>query len=486
MLVSLYTVRVVLSTLGAEDYGIYNVVAGVVVLFSFVNNAMATSVQRYLNFALGQNDEGKAKEIFSTSLIIHAFIAVIFVALAETIGLWFLRRKLNIPPERNSAAFWAYQLATLTSVANILRVPYNAVIIAYEKMTFFAQISVLEAALKLAVVFALKLLSVDKLVLYSILLSVVAFLILAVYKIFCAVKFEISRFRKPKDKKLSKELVEFTGWSLFGSIASVASSQGTNIVLNMFTNVTVNAAMGIANQVNNAVCSFVINFQTAFRPQIVKTWAAGERDEFLHLIFRTAKISFLLLFIVAMPLFVNADFVLTVWLKNPPEHSVEFVQFILVYSLLDAMNAPLVMTIQAIGKIALYQIVVSCLIFSNLPWSILALKFGAKAGFVILISIFVLCVITVFRILYLKNIINFPILSFVFDVFIRCFSIGGLSYFIVNIFVKSLFGFKKLFVSCGIDILVLFVLFFLFGLNKREREIVMLKIGRRIAGNRGA
>ena len=334
MLVSLYTVRVVLSVLGAEDYGIYNVVAGVVVLFSFVNNAMAQGTQRFLNYSLGENDTAKTQKIYSASLVIHLLVALLFIAIAESIGLWFVLNKLNVPVERYEAIFPVYQFAVITTVFSILRIPYNALIIAYENMQFYAGVSVLEAVLKLGIIFCISFFSVDSLILYSFLICAVSAIILLVYKLYCNIAFSTAHFLFPRDKKLIRELLSFSGWSLLGGTASVACTQGTNILINIFTNVVVNAAVGISNQVNVAVNSFISNFQTAFNPQIVKLWAEGKKNEFFHLVKRTITLSFFLQMFIVVPLFVNVEFVLSLWLKKPPEYSSLFVKLLLIDSLI--------------------------------------------------------------------------------------------------------------------------------------------------------
>lgn len=484
MLVSLYTVRVVLATLGAEGYGIYNVVAGVVVLFSFVNNAMATSVQRYLNFYLGKEDSQKTQEVYSKSLVIHGIICLIFIVLAETVGLWFVNQKLNIPDARRTAAFWCYQAAVITTLANIMRVPYNAVIIAYEKMTFFAGLSIVEAVLKLLVVFLLVVSPFDKLIFYSFLLTAVAFIILFCYKIYCNKKFEIAHYKKSNDKVLGKELVSFSGWSLFGAVANVANSQGTNIVLNIFTNVTVNVAMGIANQVNSAVYSFVSNFQTAFNPQLVKSYAAGEKEEFNNLIFRTSKFSFLLLWIIVLPLSLNLKSVLTLWLKNLPDYSVGFVQLILIYSLIDAINGPLWTAVQARGKIKSYQIIVSLLIFANLPVSIVAFWLGANPYSVLIIRISLGIVITAFRIIYLKKNMELKAASFLVSVILRCVFVAFLSLALVWLCVSKLDGAIYFVLSCCLSVVFCGFLSFFVGFNKSERDVVLDFMKRKVGRSR--
>ena len=478
MIVSLYTVRVVLNTLGAEDYGIYNVVAGVVVLFSFVNNAMATSTQRFLNFNLGKDDTEKTQQTYSSSLLIHIGIALIFVILAETIGLWFVNTKLNIPQERHSAAMWCYQFSIITTVFNILRVPYNAVIIAYEKMSFFAWVSIVEAVLKLLVVYLLIISPLDKLVAYVILLTSVSIIVLFCYKIYCNKKFEITHYKRITDYSLVKEILGFSGWSLFGATANVANNQGTNIVLNMFTNVTVNAAMGIANQVNNAVYSFVSNFQTAFKPQLVKSYAAGKKEEFNGLIIRSAKFSFYLLWIIVLPLTLNLDFVLQIWLKNVPDFSIGFVKLILLYSLFESINGPLWLAVQATGKIKKYQIIVSCLIFSNLPFSIIAFSLGANPYCVLIIRIILECFITIFRLLYLNRTQKFSIGSYLKNVMIPVLVVMIVSFFITSLISSYFSGLVFFFGSCAISVIVNMLLVCFVGINKNERKMIVCFIKR--------
>ena len=465
MLVSLYTVRVVLNVLGAEDYGIYNVVAGVVVLFSFVNNAMATSVQRFLNFYLGKNDTEKTRNVYSASLVIHGIVCLIFIVLAETVGLWFVNGKLNIPTGRSNAAFWCYQVAVITTLANIMRVPYNAVIIAYEKMSFFAGLSIVEAVLKLAVVFLLKITHLDKLVFYSFLLAGVSFIILAIYKFYCNKNFEIAHY-----KKLKKKLVSFSGWSLFGAVENVANTQGKSIVLNIFTNVTVNAAMGIANQVNSAVYSFVSNFQTAFNPQLVKSYAAGKKKELNQLIFRASKFSFLLLWLIVLPLSLNLETVLTLWLKNVPGYSVVFVQLILICSLVDCMTYPIAVAVQSSGNIKFYQIIISCFIFANLPLSILFLFWGMSPYSVLFIRFFLCLFILVFRVLYLNFSQSFPVKNFIFQVLLRCAVIVAISFFITKLLTSHFSGLGYFICSCLFSVFIIIVLSFTILFTPEERK----------------
>lgn len=472
MLVSLYTVRVVLNVLGAEDYGIYNVVAGVVVLFSFVNNAMATSTQRFINFSLGENNLTKVTEVYSISLVIHGVIAIIFLVLAETIGLWFVSCKLNIPVKRQSAALWSYQFSIISTIFTIFRVPYNATIIAYERMSFFAFLSIAEAFFKLCVVFLISAVNFDKLVFYSFLLSVISALITLIFKIYCNVKIETANFSKVNDKSLVKELFAFSGWNLFGATANVANQQGANIVLNMFTNVTVNAAMGITNQVNAAVYSFVSNFQTAFNPQLVKSYAAGEKNEFMTLLFRSAKLSFFLLLLIVVPLYVNIDFVLSIWLKNVPQYSVEFVRLILIWSLIDSLNGPLWMAASAKGNIRNYQILVSVFIFLNLPSSILLLALGFSPVCVLYIRIVINIFLTFGRLFYLNRNIGLSVKDFITQVVLRCISICSLSFLSMMAIAHFFESWKRFFITLPINVLLVVVLVYFLGLTHGERQYI--------------
>ena len=478
MLVSLYTVRVVLNELGAQDYGIYDVVGGVVVMFAFINNAMADGTQRFLNFALGQNDVKKTKETFSSSLIFHLVIAVIFVIAAETIGLWFVNCKLNIPEDRHYAAMMVYQFTILTAILNIIRVPYNAVIIAYEKISFFAWLSIVEALLKLLIVYLLSIVNADKLILYAAFISLISVLMLVIYKFYCNLKFEISHYSKISDTKLMKELVSFSGWSLFGATANVSNRQGTNIVLNMFTNVAVNAAMGIANQVNNAIYCFASNFQVAFKPQLIQLYAAGEKQKFVDLIFKTSKFSFFLLYFIILPLSLNVDYVLELWLKHPPESSVIFVKLILICSLIDAINGPLWISAQAIGNIRKYQIIVSTLIFLNLPFCIVAFICGASPEWIFKIRIILLLIITIWRVFYLKGTIAFPWKEYSFNVLLRCVAIVIVSQFLCYVLCHYDIQNEvaKFFYLCFISCIINFILIISVGVTKNERSTIIRTI----------
>lgn len=413
MLVSLYTSRIVLKTLGEDDFGIYNVVGGVVVLFSFIQGAMATATQRYLNYELGRGDINGAGRVFSMSMTVHIAIAISIIILSETVGLWFLDTQMHIPPERYTATQWVYQFSILACCINILRIPYNASIIAYEKMSFYAYVSILEVMFKLGVVYLLLLTENDKLIVYAGLMVVVPFTISLVYRYFCRTRFEICHYFIFWDKKLFKEIFGFSAWSLFGSIANLGASQGLNILFNIFCGVTVNAAMGLAQQVNSAVNQFITNFQTAFVPQIVKLYAKGEKEEFLKLIFRSSKVSYYLILLLGLPVIVYAKPLLEIWLHEVPDYTVQFTQLMIIFSMIDAVSGPLWNSVQATGKIRNYQILMSSIIALNVPFAYAVLKFGGSPVLVLTIRVLINLTLHFVRIFYLKGIFDFPSLQYI-------------------------------------------------------------------------
>lgn len=330
MAISLYTSRIILNTLGVEDYGIYNVVGGVVAMFGFINSSMSSATQRYITFALGKGNFTNLQKVFSTTLQIHVLIAVIILILGETIGLWFMNEKMQIPTNRMDAAFWVLQCSILSTIVMIISVPYNADIIAHEKMSAFAYISILEAVLKLAIVYILLIGSFDKLILYAFLLLAVQILIRFCYSLYCNKHFKETKYKHVWDKTLFKEMTEFAGWSIFGNLSGVLFGQGLNMLLNVFFGPVVNAARAIALQVQCAIQQFVNSFQMALNPQITKTYARGELEEMHKLMFRSARFSFYLLFFLSLPVLFETNFILTIWLKTVPENTVIFLRIMIV------------------------------------------------------------------------------------------------------------------------------------------------------------
>lgn len=483
LLIGLYTVRVVLTVLGVEDYGIYNLVGSVVVLFSFINASSSASTQRYLNFALGENDTQKAQNVFNSSIVIHLIVALIILILSETVGLLILNYYLVIPTERMVAANWVYQFSVLTTVINILKIPYNATVIAYEKMSFFAFFSIIEGLSKLLIVFLLKAFSFDKLILYSIFVAVIALILFLAFFIYVTKNYEISKFKRNKDKELYKELISFSGWNLISSVGDVIATQGLNFIVNRFYGVIVNAAMGIANQVNNAVYGLISNFQVAFEPQIVKSYAANDRNYLLDLIFKTSKFSYFLLYIFVLPLVVNANFVLELWLKEVPEYSIIFLRLILVYSLFNSAIGPLWMVAYAIGNIRNYQIVAFFVTLSQLPLLWGGLKIGLPAYTVIIIRILTMIVFSLWRLGYLNRRMGFPVIKYFKKVVFPIIWVTLISFICTFITFYNLKGLLQFFCSCSVSVISTVIIICLIGCNKDERKSIILyikKLGNKI------
>ena len=477
--ITLYTSRVVLQMLGVDDFGIYNVVGGIIVLFSFINNAMVASTQRFLNFELGRGNVEEAQKVFAASLNIYLIIVVIFMLLAETLGLWFLNRYINIPSERTVAANWVYQASLVATALNFVRMPYNAAIIAYERMSFYAYTSIIEAALKLGIVFLLYSFA-DKLIAYAWFVSVVALLILLMYVFFCRRVFFICRHHTfAYDKRRYTALVSFSGWSLFGSVANMGASQGVNILLNIFFGVFVNAAMGIANQVSGAIGLFVGNFQTAFNPQIVKSYASGEMERFINLILKASKYSYYLLFLIALPCFICCNEILQLWLGEVPLHAVSFCRLLIIFSLIDAIQGPLWMSAQATGKIKHYQLLMSCLILLNLPVTYVVLKLFpiAELGLVIRVSINIITAVV--RVVYLKLLFPFPVIRYVKETVGTCIVVSVMSVLFPWLIYQNTDGLSQLCLTISASLVCTLVFIYIIGLSCSERQIV-LNIIRRI------
>lgn len=428
MLVSLYTSRVVLNTLGIEDYGTYNVVGGIVTMFGFFNGAMISATQRFLSFQIGRKDFALLRRTFNVSVVIHTSIALLIFILAETIGLWFVNQYLNIPESGMEAARWVYHFSVLAFMVTIIQVPYNAIIIAHERMSVYAYMSILEVILKLIIVFMLTWIAFDKLKLYGILLFGVSLIVAFIYRRYSLKKFNDIRFELVKDKVLYKTLLSYSSWNLFGNFAIVAKGQGVSIILNIFFGTIVNAAHGIANQVYSAVNSFVSNFQMASNPQIIKTYAAEDSEYMVNLVIRTSKLSFYLLFILSLPVILEIDYILNIWLKLVPEYTSIFTVLILINALIDCISGPLMTTIQATGRIKIYQCTVGTLQILILPISYYFFKKGFHPETTFIVSIIVSLLALATRLIFIKRqIAEFPINIFANETFKRIMPVVLLS-----------------------------------------------------------
>jgi O-antigen/teichoic acid export membrane protein len=408
VIVSLYISRVVLNILGVTDFGIYNVVGGIVVMFGFLNSAMAASTQRFLTFELGKRDKLRLEQVFSISVSLHIIIALIILLLSETVGLWFLNTKLSIPADRLPAANWVFQFSVFTLLITILGVPFDAAIIAHERMKVLAFTSIAEVLLKLLVVYLLHLFGFDKLVMYAVLLFLVSLIVRIVYTLYCFKKFPESHYRFFWEKKLFVQMSGFAGWNLLGVFAGIGYNQGVNVLLNIFFGPVINAARGISFQVMGAVNQLVTNFQIAVNPSITKSYADQDEAKMYKLIFSSAKFSFYLLLLFILPLIIELKLVLLFWLKNVPAYTEVFTRLILIDILICSLSGPLQILAQATGRVRNYQLVVSIILLLNLPFSYLLLKLGYSPEATFIVSIVLSVVALLARLIVLRALTQFP------------------------------------------------------------------------------
>lgn len=377
MAIGLYTSRVILNTLGVEDYGIYNVVGGIVTMFSFINGSLSTSTSRSITYELGRGDLKRMRAVFGTGLTIHALLSLFIVLLAETIGLWFMYKEMQIPVERMEAAMWVFQLSVLSTVLSIMIVPYNAAIIAHERMSAFAWISLLDVSLKLIIVFLLVVIPFDKLVIYAILFFLITIVDQMIYIVYCHRHFQETNVGFDFDKGLAKEMFSLAGWTLFGNGAYMLNTQGVNMLINVFFGVVENAARGIANQVNGIVNQFVGNFMMALNPQITKYYASGDYQSAYTLACRGAKFSFLLMYFIALPIMLESDQLLTMWLGIPPQNASVYVVWTILASLTTVIGQPLITLQLAQGEMKKYQIYITFFGLYPFPLTWLGYYLGA-------------------------------------------------------------------------------------------------------------
>ncbi len=476
MIITLYTSRVVLNTLGESDFGIYNVVGGLVVMFSFVSSAMSTATQRFLSYALGQNDFHKAQQLFSLSLVIYFFISIIIIVLAETIGLAFLITQMNFPADRWNAVHWVYQLSILSFCLNIIRTPYTASIIAYEKMSFYAYISIIENILKLVIVFLLTMFKFDMLILYAILTTVVIGITNIIYHLWCVKKMTTCSFSWFWNKDMFYELFGFSGWSMFGSLAVVGANQGVNIIFNIFAGVLINAAMGIASQVQAAIGSFISSFQTAMAPQIVKLYASGEVRKMISFVNKASRLSYFLVFLVGMPLIIYCQPILTLWLGDVPKYACVFSQLLIVVTMIDSLSAPLWFSVQATGKVKSYQLLMSFFLFLNLPFAYSLLRIGLSPTSVLIMRALLQFFVHISRAIYLGSIMDFSVSEYLQKTMLKVFAVTILS-LPLSI---CLVSYSNSFLWIIFSIIILFVqnilIVFSVGLNKEEKLLIRNRV----------
>ena len=482
MAISLYTSRVVLSTLGIEDYGTYNVVGGIVVMFTFINGAMSTATMRYITFELGRGNIERLKTVFRTSIQVFVILAFIIVLLSETIGLWFLYHKLTIAPDRMTAALWVFQISIIDCVLRMIVIPFNAEVISHEKMSTFAYLSILDVTLKLIIVYLLQAIPFDKLIIYALLMFAVSIIHISIYLIYCFKHFPEINFQFRLDKPLLKEMTSFAGWGLFGNLAGVLYNQGLNMLLNIFFGPVVNAARGVALQVQGTVQSFIVNFQMALNPQITKSYAKGNLDRMHSLIFTSSKFSFFLLFILALPITIEANQILGVWLKEVPNHSVSFIRLLFSIALIETLANPLVISNQATGKVKKYQIVVGGIQLLIVPIAYIVLKLRGNPESVYLVQFVIMLCAQTARIFMIKPLIQLPLKKYFNEVIVRVL-IVAITAPIIPLFIyfnTHVMSTTNFFMVCLFSVISVFISIYLIGITQNERQMILSYLQKRI------
>lgn len=477
MAVNLYTSRIVLQALGIENYGIYNAVAGFITMFSMVSASLSTAISRYLTFVLGEGNRDKLHIIFNTSIIIQLLLSLLIIVLVETIGVWFLNTKMTIPATSIVAANWVLQFALITFVFNLLSVPYNALLIAHEHMSAFAYIGIIEGIANLLVAYIVLYIHTNSLILYAAAMCVVAIGIRIIYTVYCKKHFEESAFEFRFDISLLKDMFCFAGWNFFGSISGILRSQGINILFNIYNGPVVNAARGLAVQVNSAVTKFSTNFYTAVQPQITKLFASGNTEESCKLVAQSSRLSFYLLMLISLPVIFEIDFLLNIWLSEVPEHTGTFIQIIVINSLYESFSQPLIHLMLATGNIKKYQIIVGCINLINFPVAWLILKAGfppeiAQAS-VIIFTLMALCA----RVKLLKIMVEFPDRRFLTETLLKCTIIlilSSIAPFIMAICLK--YGWPRFILNVLITEFISLTIIFLIGLTHTEKKWLLNKI----------
>lgn len=477
MVVTLYTSRIILNILGVEDYGIYTVIGGIVALFSVFSSSLSAAISRFITYELGKGDEGDLKKIFSTAVIIQIALAIFICLLMEIGGVWFLNNRMNIPVERIGAANWVLQSSIFTFMVNLVSVPYNAAIIAHERMKAFAFISILDVILKLLAVFTLYFGEVDKLIIYALQLSVIALITRLVYGFYCNKKFKECRFVFIYDRKIFKQMVQFAGWNIIGASSGILRDQGVNVLLNIFGSPVINAARGIAMQVYAAASSFAGSFITALNPQITKSFASNDRAYSMKLVFQGARFSFYLMLILSLPILMETHSVLSLWLGVIPEYSVTFVRLMLICVMTESISFTMVTLMLATGKIRNYQIIVGGCQMLNFPLSYIALKLGYPPEVTLIIAIVIAFCCLLLRLYMLHNMVGLSVISFFRNVFLNIFSVGVAS-FLLPFFLLQIMedSWGRFWIICFICLLSTLCSIFFVGCSQNERIFILEKV----------
>lgn len=471
---TLYTTRIVLAKLGVVDYGIYNVVCGFVSMFAFLNTSISNGIQRFFNFEFGKNGEVGANKVYNTALRIQLLLAVLLIFSVESVGVWYINSEMTIPPERLFAANWIFQLSLLSFLFVIMQAPYTAAVMAHEKMGFYAIVSVLDAVLKLVVAFAISWFKDDGLIIYGVLMTFISVTNFIIYYVYCKQHFIEIKFLKKFDKGLFKSMLGFSGWNIFGSFSGMMKEQGINLVLNLFFGPIVNAARGIAVQVNGGMQSFVHNLTIPVRPQMIQSYATGNVDRALTLTYSISKFSCYCLYLMALPIIYNINWILTLWLgSNVPENTNEFIIVVILISFLNNLNSAISGVVHATGRMKLYQLSTSFTALLAIPLSYIGLKNGLPPVFALWIVFFTMILAQTVAVIVLKKLIDISIWGYVKKVILPIVGVIILTLWIPYIVIANQSdGWIKFLTATAVSLFTSGIAIYFIGLNKQEKTLI--------------
>lgn len=474
MLVSLYTSRVVLAQLGVTDYGIYNVVGGIVVFISFINSSMANAVQRFLSFELGRNNISNTSRILSVSILVHILISIIFALISELAGPWFIDQHLNIPSSSIFQANIVFQCTIISTIVSFIQVPLNALIISKEKMSFYSVLGIVEVVLKLLTAYTLIFFNRDKLILFAFLQVAISITVFIIYLLYTRFKFVEFKFKIIYDKTLFKSILGFAGWNTLGELSWAVSGSGVNIILNIFCGTTINASKAIADQVNGAVMKFVANFQTAMNPQIIKSYAANDYTGLFSLLDTGCRLSYYLLFMISLPLILEMDTILHIWLVEVPKFTIQFCQWVLICSLVSTITNLFAQAIRATGHIRNYQVTSAVIQILNFPFSYIFLKIGFNPTSVLVVATIIQMIIGLIRMWFVRKQVGYPLKDFMTDILYPIFRVTLLSMMIPLLLHSVLkVGLFKLMIVVIASLLSVSLSAFWGGMSNSERSRVI-------------
>lgn len=483
LLISVYTSRVIFNTLGVDNFGILNVAGGIIGFFTFINASMSLATQRFITYEIGLGDKGNVNHVFNTCMLCHLAIGGVILLISETVGLWFVNTQLNIPADKMVAANWIYQFSILSTILGVTQVPYGSSIVAVEKMGIYAYMSILDIVMKLLIVLSLTYITGDKLIIYGALLLGVSLVNLYINNLYCRKMIPFCRLKLEWDKKLFKEMISFSGWTLGGQMMGVAVMQGRNVLINVFYSVKVNAAIGVANQLCSIINGFVANVQVAFNPQLTKSFAQKDLAYSRLLLFRASKFSYFLLLLLSVPVYVETGTILHIWLGNYPDYTVEFCRAILTLMLVGAISTPIVTIVLATGKIEKYQIGVVLLYCVNLICMFLLLYHHKSPVSIIWIHVLVDFILLFWRLYFAKKAILLSIKDYVLYVVLRAFAVTLASFVLVLLLLnysRVEDPFVRLLWVSFIGVLITSSMIYFFGLNRSEQNFILKLIKKKI------